>query len=111
MSIHFLPTISIASFSNLTIPVLLSAYFLAASLIDFSISFLLSHICDQNDNTNGTSIFELNIDGSTIDRENYENIYLEENELAISPTIDTLYALGTDVHSGIPNLYLIDISL
>ena len=37
--------------------------------------------------------------------------YLEEYELAISPTIDTLYALGTDVHSGIPNLYLIDISL
>lgn len=31
-------------------------------------------LCDQNDNTNGTSIFELNIDGSTIDRENYENI-------------------------------------
>lgn len=68
-------------------------------------------LCDQNDFTNGTSFYELNIDGSTLNWENYENIDLEENELAISPTIDKLYALGTDVQSGIPNLYIIDISL
>ena len=53
----------------------------------------------------------MNIDGSTLNWENYENIDLEENELAISPTIDKLYALGTDVQSGIPNLYIIDLSL
>lgn len=53
---------------------------------------------------------KLNIDGSTINRENYENIDLEENELALNPDINKLYALGTDVQSKKPNLYIIDIS-
>jgi hypothetical protein len=67
-------------------------------------------LCDQNDYTNGTSIYELNVDGSTIKWENYENIDLEENELAINPNTNKLYALGTDIQSKKPNLYIIDIS-
>lgn len=45
-------------------------------------------LCDQSDYTNGTSLHELNVDGSTLNRENYENIDIEENELAIKPSID-----------------------
>jgi DNA-binding beta-propeller fold protein YncE len=67
-------------------------------------------LCDQNDYTNGTSIHELNVDGSTIHWENYENIDIEENELAINPITDKLYMLGTDIQSKQPSLYIIDIS-
>ena len=49
---------------------------------------------------------KLNIDGSTINRENYENIDLEENELAINLDINKLYALGIDVQSQKSNLYI-----
>jgi len=53
----------------------------------------------------------MNIVGLTINWEIYENIDLEEDELAINLTIDKLYAFGSDLYSGIPNLYMIDISL
>lgn len=66
--------------------------------------------CDDFDFTNGTSIYELNSDGSTINWKTYENIEFEENELAINPFTDKLYAIGTDVQSGTSNLYIIDIS-
>jgi DNA-binding beta-propeller fold protein YncE len=66
--------------------------------------------CDRNDYTNGTSLHELNVDGSTINRENYENINFYENKLAINPDINKLYALGTEVQSKKPTLYIIDIS-
>lgn len=67
-------------------------------------------LCDQFDFINGTSIYELNRDGSTINWKIYENIDLEENRLAINPFTDKLYALGTGVQSGMSNLYIIDIS-
>jgi DNA-binding beta-propeller fold protein YncE len=66
-------------------------------------------LCDQNDYTNGTSIHELNVDGSTIHWEN-ENFDIEENELAINPITDKLDMLGTDIQSKQPGLYIIDIS-
>lgn len=67
--------------------------------------------CDEFDFTNGTSIYELNRGGSTINWKTYENIDLTENRLAINPFTDKLYAIGTDVQSGMSNLYIIDISL
>jgi hypothetical protein len=42
--LHFLPTISMASFSNLTFPVVSSTYFSAALLIALNISFLFSFV-------------------------------------------------------------------
>jgi DNA-binding beta-propeller fold protein YncE len=66
--------------------------------------------CDDFDFTNGTSIYELDSDGSTITWNTYENINIEENELAINPFTSKLYAIGTDTKSEISNLYIIDIS-
>jgi hypothetical protein len=53
---------------------------------------------------------DLNVDGLTIHWENYENIDMEENELAINPITSKLYALGTDIQTKKPSLYIIDIS-
>jgi hypothetical protein len=67
-------------------------------------------LCDQSEYTNGTSIHELNIDGSTINWQHYENIDFEESEPAINPAIDRLYSLGSNLQSKKPHLYIIDIS-
>lgn len=67
--------------------------------------------CDNFDFTNGTSIYELDSDGSTLNRETYDNIDIEENQLAINPSTNKLYAIGTDLQSGISNLYVIDLSV
>jgi hypothetical protein len=66
--------------------------------------------CDNFDFTNGTSIYELDSDGSTITRNTYENINIEENGLAVNPFTSKLYAIGMDTKSEISNLYIIDIS-
>jgi hypothetical protein len=66
--------------------------------------------CDNFDFTNGTSIYELASDGSTITWNTYENISIEENGLATNPFTSKLYAIGTDARSEISNLYIIDIS-
>ena len=60
------------------------------------------------DFTNGTSIYELNDPGSTISWKTYENVNLVENELEINPSINKLYAIGTD-ESKKSNLYVIDL--
>lgn len=36
--------------------------------------------------------------------ETYDSIDLEENGLVINPTMNKLYAIGTDLQSGISNL-------
>jgi hypothetical protein len=59
---------------------------------------------------NGTSIYELDSNGSTITWNTYENISIEENGLAINPFTSKLYAIGTDTKSGTSNLYIIDVS-
>jgi hypothetical protein len=66
--------------------------------------------CDDFNFTNGTSIYELNSNGSTITWNTYENISIEENGLAIDPFTSKLYAIGTDTKSGTSNLYTIDVS-
>jgi hypothetical protein len=66
--------------------------------------------CDNFDFTNGTSIYELNSDGSTITWNTYENIDIEEDGLAINPFTSKLYAIGMDTKSEMSNLYIIDIS-
>ena len=66
--------------------------------------------CDDFDFTNGTSIYELNSNGSTITWNTYENINIEENGLAINPFTSKLYAIGMNTKSEISNLYIIDIS-
>lgn len=66
--------------------------------------------CDNFDFTNGTSIYELDSDGSTITWNTYENINIEENGLAVNPFTNKLYAIGMDTKSEISNLYIIDIS-
>ena len=66
--------------------------------------------CDDFDFTNGTSIYELDGDGSTIDWKTYENVSIEENGLAINPLTNKLYAIGTNTKSELSNLYVIDIS-
>jgi hypothetical protein len=66
--------------------------------------------CDDFDFTNGTSIYVLNSNGSTINWNTYENIKIEENGLAISPITSKLYAIGMDTKSEISILYIIDIS-
>jgi DNA-binding beta-propeller fold protein YncE len=66
--------------------------------------------CDSFDFTNGTSIYELAGNGSTITWDTYENISIEENGLAINPFTSKLYAIGTDTKSEMSNLYIIDIS-
>jgi DNA-binding beta-propeller fold protein YncE len=52
--------------------------------------------CDNFDFTNGTSIFELDSDGSTITWNTYENINIEENGLAVNPFTNKLYVIGMD---------------
>ncbi|MGC1134099.1 MAG: hypothetical protein WA941_14840 [Nitrososphaeraceae archaeon] len=66
--------------------------------------------CDDFDFTNGTSIYELYSNGTTVNWKTYENIDLKENTLAINPFTDKLYTIGTDTMSGMSNLYIIDIS-
>jgi DNA-binding beta-propeller fold protein YncE len=66
------------------------------------------HFCDNYDFTNGTSIYELNSTGSTINWKTYEDVNLVENELEINPSINKLYAIGTD-QSEISNLYVMDL--
>jgi DNA-binding beta-propeller fold protein YncE len=66
--------------------------------------------CDDFDFTNGTSIYELYSNGTTVNWKTYENIDLKENALAINPFTDKLYPIGTDTKSGMSNLYLFDIS-
>lgn len=66
--------------------------------------------CDDFDFTNGTSIYELNSDGSSITWDTHENINIKENGLAINPFTSKLYAIGMDTKSEISNLYIIDIS-
>lgn len=68
-------------------------------------------LCDDSDFTNGTSIYELDSNGSTINWEAYYNINIKENGLAINPSTNKLYAIGTDLQSGMPNLYVINTSL
>jgi DNA-binding beta-propeller fold protein YncE len=67
-------------------------------------------LCDDFDFTNGTSIYELFSNGSTVTWKTYENIDIEDNGLTINPFTNRLYAIGTDVQSGRSNLYVIDIS-
>jgi DNA-binding beta-propeller fold protein YncE len=66
--------------------------------------------CDDFDFTNGTSIYALDSNGSTINWNTYENIIIEENGLAINPFTNKLYAIGTNTKSELSNLYVIDIS-
>lgn len=66
--------------------------------------------CDDFDFTNGTSIYALNSNGSTINWNTYENINIEENGLAINPFTNKLYAIGTNTKSELSNIYVIDIS-
>jgi hypothetical protein len=68
------------------------------------------HLCDDFDFTNGTSISELDSNGTAINWKTYENINIEENELVINPFTNKLYAIGTDIQSQISNLYIINIS-
>jgi hypothetical protein len=65
--------------------------------------------CDDFDFTNGTSIYALDSNGSTINWTTYENINIEENGLAINPFTNKLYAIGTNTKSELSNLYVIDI--
>jgi hypothetical protein len=66
--------------------------------------------CDNFDFTNGTSIYELDSDGSSIAWDMHENINIKENGLAINSFTSKLYAIGMDTKSEISNLYVIDIS-
>jgi DNA-binding beta-propeller fold protein YncE len=66
--------------------------------------------CDDFDFTNGTSIYELGSDGSTITWDTYENIDIEKNGLAVNPFTSKLYAIGMDTKSETSNLYIIDTS-
>jgi hypothetical protein len=66
--------------------------------------------CDDFDFTNGTSIYALDSNGSTINWNTYENINIEENGLAVNPFTNKLYAIGTNTKSELSNLYVIDIS-
>jgi len=66
--------------------------------------------CDDFDFTNGTSIYELYSNSTTVNWKTYENIDLKENALAINPFTDKLYTIGTDTKSGVSNAYIIDIS-
>jgi hypothetical protein len=68
------------------------------------------HQCNVFDLTNGSSIYELFSNGSTVTWKTYEDIDIEKNGLAINPFTDRLYAIGTDIQSGRSNLYVIDIS-
>lgn len=65
------------------------------------------HLCDDYNFTTGTSIYALNSTGSTIDWKTYEDLNLLENELAINPNTNKLYAIGTDQFE-ISNLYFFD---
>jgi DNA-binding beta-propeller fold protein YncE len=66
--------------------------------------------CDDFDFTNGTSIYALDSNGSTINWNTYENINIKENGLAVNPFTNKLYAIGTNTKSELSNLYVIDIS-
>lgn len=68
-------------------------------------------LCDDSDFTNGTSIYELDSKGSTINWETYYNINIKENGLAINSSTNKLYVVGADLQSGMPNLYVINTSL
>lgn len=64
--------------------------------------------CDDYDFTTGTSIYELYSNGTTVNWKTYEHIDLKENALAINPSEEKLYTIGTDAKWS--NLYIIDIS-
>ena len=66
------------------------------------------NFCDNSDFTNGTTIYEVNSTGSTINWKTHDDINLVENELIINPFTNKLYAIGTD-QAGISNLYFFDI--
>ncbi|HZD34789.1 MAG TPA: hypothetical protein VE130_06250 [Nitrososphaeraceae archaeon] len=68
------------------------------------------HRCNVFDLINGSSIYELFSNGSTVTWRTYEDIDIEENGLAINPFTNRLYAIGNDIQSGRSNLYVIDIS-
>ena len=64
--------------------------------------------CDNYSFTNGTTIYVLDKDGSTIGWRTYESIDLKDNQLSINPNNTKLYAIGTDKRSGESSLYIID---
>lgn len=66
------------------------------------------HFCDNYGFTNGTSIYELNSTGSTINWKTIEDLKLAENELVVNLFTNKLYAIGTD-QSEMTNLYVIDL--
>jgi DNA-binding beta-propeller fold protein YncE len=65
--------------------------------------------CDDFDFTNGTSVYELASDGSTITWNTYESISIEENGLAFNPFTSKLFAIGMDARSKVSNLYIFDL--
>ncbi|MGC1132275.1 MAG: hypothetical protein WA941_05600, partial [Nitrososphaeraceae archaeon] len=66
--------------------------------------------CGHYNFAHGTSIYELDNNGSTLNWRTFNDINIEENELAINPYTNKLYAIGTDIQSGKSNLYVINIS-
>lgn len=66
------------------------------------------HHCDNYDFTNGTTIYELNSTGSTVNSKTYEDVNFMENELVVNPFANKLYAIGTD-QTEMANLYVIDL--
>lgn len=69
------------------------------------------HSCDNHSFTNGTSIYVLDKGGLTLEWQKFEDIKFEENMMAFNPVTQKLYTIGTDIKSGISNLYIIDVSL
>jgi hypothetical protein len=69
------------------------------------------HSCDNHSFTNGTSIYVLDKGGLTLEWQRFEDIKFEENMMAFNPVTQKLYTIGTDIKSGISNLYIIDVSL
>jgi hypothetical protein len=69
------------------------------------------HSCDNHSFTNGTSIYVLDKGGLTLEWQRLEDIKFEENMMAFNPVTQKLYTIGTDIKSGISNLYIIDVSL
>jgi DNA-binding beta-propeller fold protein YncE len=67
-------------------------------------------LCDEFEFTNGTSIYELDNNGTTVDLKTFEDIDMNGNELTINHSTNELYMIGTDMRSGLPNLYIINIS-
>jgi hypothetical protein len=64
--------------------------------------------CDNYSFKNGTTIYVLDKDGSTIGWRTYNNIDLKDNQLSINPNNAKSYAIGTDKRSGVSSLYIVD---